>query len=203
MRVLLILLASLASVTAQAGALDDYQRFVREVTSGSARFEQTVIDRNGQTRQVSTGSLSFARPGKFRWEYRAPYEQVLVGDGKRVWVYDPDLEQVTVRSLGQALNGSPAALLAGQDSERYFSFSEDAPRDGLDWLRATPRNSESGFAQVAMGFRAGKLERLDLQDSFGQTTRLRFLGFKPNPALPATEFRFVAPKGVDVIDEGA
>lgn len=178
------------------------QNFIAGTRSLSAQFTQVVIDRTGRQLQESQGSLHLSRPGKFRWVYFKPYSQIVVGDGSRLWIYDQDLEQVTVRKLDQALGESPAALLAGSNEvERLFSFRDAGEADGLSWLEATPRSKEGSFEAVRLGFRGNDIVAMEVRDGFGQVTRLRFSGIRRNPPLPADLFRFTPPKGVDVIGD--
>ncbi|MDW8322809.1 MAG: outer membrane lipoprotein chaperone LolA [Burkholderiales bacterium] len=178
------------------------QEFISGTRTLSAQFTQVVYDRNGRKLQESQGSLLLARPGRFRWVYERPYSQVVVGDGSRVWFYDQDLEQVTVRKLDQALGESPAALLAGSNEiERLFRFSDKGTAEGLSWLEATPRSKEGSFESVRLGFRGNDILAMEVRDNFGQVTRLRFSNIKRNPAIAAELFRFTPPKGVDVIGD--
>jgi chaperone LolA len=143
------------------------------------------------------------RPGKFRWEYRKPYEQLIVGDGQKFWMYDIDLEQVTVKKLDAALGSSPAALLSGSNEiERGFVLKNIEARDGLEWLQAVPRSAESSFEKILMAFNAkSELVVMELHDAFGHHTVLRFTELKRNPSLSSERFRFVPPKGADVLGE--
>lgn len=178
------------------------QTYLSGTRTLSAQFTQVVTDRTGRKIQESQGSLYLSRPGKFRWVYFKPYGQTVVGDGSRLWIYDQDLEQVTVRKLDQALGESPAALLAGSNEvERLFSFRDAGEADGLSWLEATPRTKEGSFEAVRMGFRGNDIVALEVRDNFGQVTRLRFSGIRRNPTLSADLFRFTPPKGVDVIGD--
>jgi len=185
---------------AQAEALSRFRAFVESTQSVRADFEQKVHDRNGKLVQSATGYFTLLRPSRFRGSYAKPYAQLIVGDGERVWTYDEDLNQVTVRRMSRALGNTPAALLAGNaDLERSFVFAEAPLRDGLEWLEATPRDRESGFELIRMGFSATGLEAMELMDHFGQTTRLRFLSLQRNPKVESSSFRFVPPKGADVL----
>ncbi|HET9350231.1 MAG TPA: outer membrane lipoprotein carrier protein LolA, partial [Burkholderiales bacterium] len=142
------------------------------------------------------------RPGLFRWVYAKPVDQVIVGDGERVWIHDRDLNQVTVRKLSRALGSTPAALLAGSaDIEKAFELSDAGTKDGLEWLEATPREREAGFERVRMGFDADELRAMELFDHFGQRTVLRFMNLRRNPKIDKSEFRFEPPKGADVLGE--
>ncbi|MBI3068535.1 MAG: outer membrane lipoprotein carrier protein LolA, partial [Betaproteobacteria bacterium] len=144
----------------------------------------------------------FQRPGKFRWEYEKPYEQVIVGDGTRLWIYDKDLNQVTVRKLEQAIGGSPAALLAGSSEiEKNYTLTSIGIQEGLDRVEAAPRTQDTAFEKVRLGFGAAGLEAMELRDQFGQITVIRFSGLERNPRLSPELFRFVPPKGADVISE--
>ena len=201
MRFILLLLLA-ASFSVQAAAIDRFKAFVKGTQSARGDFEQRVADRNGKPVQESKGSFVFQRPGLFRWVYAKPVDQVIVGDGQRVWIHDRDLNQVTVRKLSNALGSTPAALLAGSaDIEKAFELSDAGTRDGLEWLEATPREREAGFERVRMGFDAEGLRAMELVDHFGQTTRLRFLNLKRNPKVDKSEFRFEPPKGTDVLGE--
>lgn len=192
----------------QAALADPNQRlreFARQTQTLSGQFSQVVIDRNGRRTQESSGEFQLSRPGKFRWLYNRPYEQLIVGDGQRVWIYDRDLEQVSVRRVDRAIGESPAALLAGSNEiERHFNVREAGSRDGLDWLEATPKSREGGFERVRLGFRNQSLQAMELLDSFGQTTVVRFTNLRANLRLGAELFRFQPPPGVDVIgDDGS
>jgi outer membrane lipoprotein carrier protein len=197
-----LFLVLLFSVTAQAAAIDRFKAFVRATQSARAEFEQKVHDRSGKLTQESKGSFVFQRPGLFRWVYAKPVDQVIVGDGERVWIHDRDLNQVTVRKLSAALGSTPAALLAGSaDIEKAFEISDAGSRDGLEWLEAKPREREAGFERVRMGFDADGLRAMELLDHFGQTTQLRFSNLVRNPKVDRSEFRFEPPKGADVLGE--
>jgi len=196
-----VYLASAASV-AHATSVDSLRAFVRESQTARAHFTQSVLDRNGRSVSQASGVMSFSRPGKFRWTYDKPYEQLIVGDGVKLWIFDKDLNQVTVRKLDEALGSSPAALLAGNNEiEKFFALSEAGSRDGLNWLEASPKSKDTMFAAVRMGFAGNTLKQMELKDSFGQTTVIRFDKLERNPRLPADQFKFAPPKGADVIGE--
>lgn len=196
-----VYLASAASV-AHATSVDSLRAFVRESQTARAHFTQSVIDRNGRSVSQASGVMAFSRPGKFRWTYDKPYEQLIVGDGVKLWIFDKDLNQVTVRKLDEALGSSPAALLAGNNEiEKFFALSEAGSRDGLNWLEASPKSKDTLFAAVRMGFAGNTLKQMELKDSFGQTTVIRFDKLERNPKLPADQFKFAPPKGADVIGE--
>lgn len=185
---------------ARADGLDALQQFMTSTQTAKGNFEQRIVNSNGKTVQQSRGTLAFSRPGKFRWTYVKPYAQLIVGDGTRVWVYDEELEQVTVRRLDQALGSTPAALLAGNnDVMRAFALKDEGARDGLQWIEATPRDKDGSFEKIRMGFSAAGLQQMELNDSFGQTTYLRFIDLQRNPKLDASLFKFTPPKDADVI----
>ena len=201
MRVLVLLLAAFASA-AHADAIGRFKSFLTTTQSGRADFEQQVYGREGKVTQASKGSFVFQRPGKFRWVYDKPVDQVIVGDGERVWIYDRGLAQVTVRKLARALGSTPAALLAGSTNvDAAFELAEAGAKDGIEWLDAKPKDREAGFEKIRMGFNASGLQAMELTDNFGQTTRLRFLNLQRNPKIDAAEFRFEPPKGADVLGE--
>jgi outer membrane lipoprotein carrier protein len=190
----------LALLTLPAQAENRLQTFIAKTQAMSAQFSQVVYDRKGRKTQEATGSFQLQRPGKFRWTYQKPYEQLIVGDGKRVWIYDKDLAQVTARPFDRAIGESPAALLAGNNEiEKFFNVKETGRTDDLDWVEATPKSQEGSFERVRIGFKGDELQVMELKDRFGQTTLLRFSKLQRNPALPAELFRFTPPKGVDVL----
>ncbi|MDD2702307.1 MAG: outer membrane lipoprotein chaperone LolA [Sideroxydans sp.] len=197
------ILLCLAAFNAHAGAVDQLKAFISGTRSAQAEFTQTVLDSKGRKMQTSSGTMQFVRPGKFRWEYRKPYEQLIVGDGEKFWLYDADLEQVTVRKLDAALGSSPAALLSGNNEiERGFILEEAGEQYGLHWLTAKPRSKESSFSGIRMGFNAqSELAAMELNDAFGNTTILRFAHLQRNPQLAPALFHFVPPKGADVLGE--
>jgi outer membrane lipoprotein carrier protein len=187
---------------ARAGGVDRLDQFMKQTQSARGEFEQRIVNRDRKVTQQSSGSLAFQRPGKFRWSYAKPYEQLIVGDGSRIWIYDKDLNQVTVRKLDQALGATPAALLAGSnDALAGFTLKDDGTRDGLEWVEATPRDRDTTFERIRMGFGGQGLERMELTDSFGQTTLLRFVGLQSNPKVDPSQFTFNPPQGADVIGD--
>jgi outer membrane lipoprotein carrier protein len=198
--VLLALL--LAPALALAAGVERFQAYLRDTQTARADFEQRVYDRDKKLVQQSKGSFAFLRPGRFRWTYAQPYPQLIVGDGKRVWIYDEDLNQVTVRAMARALGSTPAALLAGAaDVERAFELADAGQRDGLEWVQAKPREREAGFELIRLGMGAAGVQAMELVDQFGQTTVLRFSNIARNPTLDPSAFRFTPPKGADVLGE--
>jgi len=185
-----------------AGAIEQLHGFIKSTRSARASFSQSVVDIDGVKLQESSGVVEFSRPGKFRWHYRQPFDQLVVGDGTTLWVYDKDLSQVTTRRLGGALGSSPAALLAGSDDvEQYFSLEAFDRKGKFEWLEAKPYEEDSLFDRVRMGFDANTLYVMELHDHFGQKTVIRFSGFKRNPGFAADTFQFKPPPGVDVVSE--
>ena len=197
------LLFAAAPLFAQAaGAVDRLHQFLASTKTLKADFAQLVVTRGGRKPQESSGVVTISRPGKLRWDIRKPYPQLVVSDGEKVWIHDSELQQVTVRQVGKAIGGSPAALLSGSnDLERNFTLSEAGEREGLLWVEAVPKSGDSGFERVRIGFAGSDLRAMELQDSFGQTTLIRFSALERNPQLPAASFRFVPPAGVDIVGE--
>ena len=202
MKKLLLLIALAVPLSAYAGGVDRLKAFIAGAKTAEADFTQTVSGKSGNVTQQASGKMAFARPGKFRWDYAAPYEQVIVGDGVKLWLYDADLNQVTTRKLGDALSGTPAALLAGDNAiEKLFTLKDAGTTDGLEWLVAIPKNKDTTFEQIRMGFKGDVLAQMQLSDNFGQRTTLKFSRFERNPTLSPTRFKFTPPKGADVISD--
>ncbi|NUZ05474.1 outer membrane lipoprotein chaperone LolA [Piscinibacter koreensis] len=195
-------LASAALVApAHADPAATLREFVRDVKSGTATFTQTVTSPDGARRKTSTGSFEFARPNRFRFAYQKPFEQVIVADGQKVWIHDADLNQVSTRKLGAALGATPAALLAGGSLDGDFEISNAPPADGLEWAEAKPKAKDDAFQFFRVGFRGKDLAALEIVDSFGQRSLLRFGNFVANAPVPAERFRFTVPAGADVIEQ--
>jgi outer membrane lipoprotein carrier protein len=199
------------SGAAHADGLDALNQFIKQTRSGRAQFTQVVTSpaKAGQVARskTSSGSFEFQRPGKFRFDYRKPFVQTLVADGQTLWMHDVDLNQVTARNQAQVLGSTPVALLtAANDLESLksdFQFKADADREGLQWVRATPKKTDGQIQSVLVGLRLAdkgvELAVLDVQDALGQRSVLNFTAFELNPALPASAFAFKAPAGADVI----
>ncbi len=187
-----------------ATATERLNDFFKNVQSLRADFQQIVTDPRGKTIQDAHGTFLMQRPNKFRWNYQKPYEQTIVADGAKLWVYDKDLEQVTVKKLDEALGNTPALLLSGaKPLTDNFHFAELADRtDGLQWTTLTPKSEEANFKQVRLAFGKQSLEVMELVDSFEQTTQLRFSSVQSNVKFTANEFQFTPPKGVDVVGDG-
>jgi chaperone LolA len=202
MRFIFVFLALALTGAAHAGGVERLKAFIAGAKTAEADFSQTVADKNGRITQQASGKMAFARPGKFRWDYRAPYEQVIVGDGVKLWLYDTDLDQVTVKPLGDVIAGTPAALLAGDNAiEKYFSLKNAGEADGLEWLEATPKNRDTTFERIRMGFKGDMLVQMELFDFFGQRTTLKLSRMVRNPTIAPSRFTFTPPKGADVIGE--
>lgn len=197
---LLLALLVAAGQAFGATAQEQLAAFVSGVKSATGNFMQVTVGPQGQTRPAQSGRFSFERPGRFVWDVIQPYAQRIVSDGKEVFQFDPDLNQVTVRKVDQAIGASPASILFGNGAlDQAFEVSALPDRDDLVWLRAKPRGGEAGFTYVDLGFRDGLPARIVLADAFGQTTKVELSGLQRNPALPAETFRFVAPSGADVV----
>ncbi|MDM0090251.1 MULTISPECIES: outer membrane lipoprotein chaperone LolA [unclassified Variovorax] len=196
-----------ATLSVWAGGMESLEAFVKNVKSGRAEFTQTVTapTREGEPARakVSTGTFAFQRPGQFKFDYQKPFAQTIVADGKNLWLYDVDLNQVTQRAQAQALGSTPAALIAAAPDLRALQADftlESAPeRDGLQWVKATPKAKDGQLQGIQVGFQGEALAVLEIQDSFGQRSVLKFGKVEVNPALPAGTFVFKAPAGADVL----
>ena len=202
------LMLSVLPISAHAAAIEKLKAFIAATHSAQANFTQEVLDQNGKLIQKASGLMQFQRPGKFRWAYQKPYEQLIVGDGIKFWLYDVDLNQVTVKKLDAALGNSPAALLSGSNEiERGFTLTENGSRNDLEWLQATPKSQggkeqDSSFNKILMAFNThSELVVMELNDMFGHKTVLRFSEMQRNPKLSDQQFRFTPPKGADVLSE--
>jgi len=174
--------------------------FVADVVTFQGNFEQALLDADGQVIDKTTGTLEIQRPGQFRWSYIEPYEQWLVADGLNVWSYDVDLAQVTVKPQASALANTPALLLGGSaNALEQFTYEESYVEANTTWVRLTPRNTESGFERVELGFRDGTLHRMVFFDNLEQTTLVALSEVSVNLPIDADRFNFVVPEGVDVV----
>ena len=202
-KLLLLTLALLFYATgSRADGIAALHAFIAGTHTAQADFSQTVLGKEGKIKQQSAGTMIFSRPGKFRWTYETPFKQLIVGDGKKIYLYDTDLEQVTVKHYDTTLGSSPAALLAGDNAiEKYYVLSDTGNKDGLDWLTAVPKDRDSSFKQIQMGFDRNMLTEMKILDNFGLTTVLRLSRLQRNPKLPPDTFKFVPPAGVDVLSD--
>lgn len=198
----LLLLMLLAPGAVSASTIEELKAFLQQTTTARARFAQMILDKNLKMLQQATGTMQFSRPGRFRWEYDKPFEQVIVGDGSKLWIYDKDLNQVTVRRLDRALGSSPAALLAGSNEiEKNYTLANLGNQEGLDWLEAVPKTQDTAFEKIRLGFSKSGLVAMELRDQFGQITVIKFSAIERNGRLSPESFRFTPPKGADVISE--
>jgi len=199
------LLACAALATASAGAFadaaDSLRAFVRDVKSGRSAFSQTVTSPDGAKQKLSSGSFSFARPNRFRFDYAKPYAQTIVSDGQKVWFHDPDLNQVTVRKMGDALGSTPVALLTGSSIEKGFELKNQPDQGGLEWVQATPHDTSGTIQWLKAGFKGRALVAVEIADSFGQRSMLKFDRLETDAALPPDIFRFSVPAGADVSEQ--
>jgi len=198
------LAVAMFATSAFAGARDDLNAFTKGLKGLDGQFAQQVFDAKGKLKESSSGKVALSAPRLFRWEYVKPYEQLIVADGKDVWVYDPDLRQVTRRAQGPQEQDSPlAALIDPARLDRDYKVTEDGTRDGLDWLVLAPKKPQEGsFQSARLGFGADGLRSMLVTDALGQKTRIDFSGWKRNPAFDKATFRYTPPKGVDVVGEG-
>lgn len=182
-------------------AVEWLRSFVRDVQAGQAAFTQTVTAAEGGRQKQSSGRFEFQRPDRFRFEYQRPFEQLIVSDGQKVWIYDPDLQQASARAPDKALGSTPAALLAGQTLEKEFTLREDGERDGLSWALASPKAADGPFRSLRVGFDKGALAAVEITDALGQRSLLRFSNFSAVPSIPVQRFRFTPPAGVNVLEQ--
>lgn len=186
-------------------AIDRLSSFLDSTQSLRADFHQVVIGKAARKPQESSGTMLIQRPGKFRWEVRKPYPQLIVGDSRNIWLYDPELKQVTVKKSNPTLGDTPAALLAGEGGidtvKRSFELEEDGKKEGLVWLKAIPKSTDTGFESVRIGFDGKDPAAMELTDAFSQVTYLRFTGLERNVRLSEDRFQFTPPPGVDVVGE--
>jgi outer membrane lipoprotein carrier protein len=200
----LFLLSLLISTSALAadGARARMDAFAKDLNSVSADFEQHVLDPNGGAGKSSNGTLALKAPRQFRWETKTPYQQLIVADGETVWIYDPDLEQVTVRAQGTEEAHSPLTVLTDLSQlDRDFTASEQGGHDGLTWLRLKSKDKEPQFEFADLGFDAAGLARMVFKDALGNSTEIHFSNWRRNPKLAADAFRFTPPQGVDIVGD--
>ena len=202
LKVIVIALVFITPFVAQADGISSLKNFYENTHAFRANFYQLVTDKHGRKVQEVYGQMQLKRPDKFRWDYSKPYEQQIISDGKKVWLYDAELAQVTVNPLSKALGSSPAALLAGDEAlEKDFTLVNAPALNHLEWVSAVPKEKDSGFDKILLGFSENKLQEMQLLDSFGHHTKIVFSKLESDPQIDAKTFTFKAPKGVDVIGE--
>lgn len=207
MKHIALILIAVCAISARAGGLESLETFVKTVKSGKAEFSQVVTSpaKEGQVARskVSSGSFEFARPSRFKFVYKKPFEQTIVADGQTLWLFDVDLNQVTARKQSSALGSTPAALIAAAPDlkalQADFALTDAPDKDGLQWVQGTPKAKDSQLQQVRVGFKQDQLAVLEILDSFGQRSVLSFVGFQPNAVLDAGAFQFKPPAGADVV----
>ena len=199
-RTLLFAALCTAAGIAQAGAVEALQQFNADTDGVSGSFIQTVQSK--KKTQTSSGSFQILRPGLFRWNYTKPYKQLIVGDGSHIWLYDMDLKQITKSGQDQAIGDSPAAILSNKTAlDSSYSLKEDGTAEGIEYVLATPKKDNAGYRFIRIGFKNGELAAMELKDSFGNQTRIRFSGLNTQPKLSRGSFVFTPPKGVDVLEQ--
>ena len=205
MRLTILMVGVLMTWTVPAAAADavaSLRVLVEQTRSLKAAFEQSVEDSQSKRILRSSGRLEMLRPGRFRWDYQKPYPQQIVADGERIWIYDTELEQVTVKPLSAALGSAPSLLLSGGiELEASFTYQPMGMRDGAEWVELIPKEPDSNFEKVRIGFAKRKLSTMELVDSFGQLTRFLFTEVEVDPPIDAARFQFVPPAGVDVVGQ--
>ena len=199
---LLFVLFLILSLSANATGLERIKEYFQNIQSASADFHQVVTDKQGHKTQDVTGVMQLQKPNKFRWDYNKPFVQQIIGDGEKIWLFDPELNQVTVRSFTKAAGSSPAALLAGgKEMERSFVIKDASRKGTLEWVLAVPKIGETGFERLFLGFKGDALMEMELHDSFGNRTAIQFINVVRNPKLSADQFKFTPPRDADVLGE--
>jgi len=191
----------LAATVARADAVDQLREFVRDVKSGKSAFTQVVTSPDGKKKKTSSGEFEFQRPNRFRFAYLQPFDQAIVADGSKVWIYDKDLNQASSRKMSAAVGATPAAILAGGDLEKDFTLKAEADRNGLSWVLASPKVADGQFKSIRIGFKGRQLAAVEIVDSFGQRSDLAFADLQTNVSLDPARFRFVPPAGADILEQ--
>jgi outer membrane lipoprotein carrier protein len=199
----LIAVAALSCSTySLADAITQLKEFSAQAKTAKGEFVQKMQKNSAGAMEVSSGSFAFSRPGKFRWEVRKPFEQLMVADGEKLFFFDKDLNQVTVKGLQDAVGASPAMLLfGGTDLEKAFTLTALPNKDSVEWLEALPKSKEAGFDRIILGFSGGVPAQMEVRDAFNRVTSFTFQGVERNAKIDAEQFRFTAPKGADVIKQ--
>ncbi len=199
---LIVFISSMSAAAIASPGLDSLKFFFEQVKTFEAAFGQVVLDESLESIDDGKGKVWIKRPGLFRWDYEPPEAQEIVGDGERIWIYDIELEQVTVRDQNETLGNTPAILLAGGgDLERDYTIVDIGTQGRFDWVNLIPKDGESGFTEVRIGFEDNRLRLMELVDNLGQRTRMSFIDLKENKPIPDSAFTFAPPQGVDIIDE--
>lgn len=200
---ILLIIISIPLMAHADGVLQLY-KFLYGMPTIRADFHQTVFDNQGAKTQDVTGVMQMQRPSKFRWDYNKPFEQTIVGDGNKVWLYDPAFNQVTAHAIDKAIGATPAALLAGNKNiNDIFDFKDTGKKEGLEWIEAKPKDKKSSFVLVNLGFKENMLHEMKLHDSYGNTTVIELTHLEHNLKIDQIIFRFTPPSGVDVLDVGS
>jgi len=200
--ILMFLMLSVSIVANAATGKQRLQDFFSDVSAVRADFKQQVLGKDKQNLQETSGQMLLLRPGRFRWDYKKPYEQQIISNGKKVWLYDVDLEQVTVKTVDGVLGSTPALLLSSDTPiEENFTVNELGTEQDLQWVELLPLEKESGFERLVLAFDDTNLVSMELHDAFGQLTRLLFSNIERNPVIDPVKFDFIPPKDVDVIGE--
>lgn len=199
----LLLVAPLLAIAQDAG-YKKVEQFLNGLQGLQAQFQQTLTDSKGVVTSESAGTLAIRRPNRFRWDYREPNPQLIVSDGARIWLYDKDLEQVTVRRVDESLSATPAMLLSGEGAlEDNFKVTQSQREGAVQWVNLEPKRNDTDFKWVRLGFAGDALKFMQLADKLGQTTTLEFSGFERNPPLDPSKFVFEVPPGADVIGDAS
>jgi len=193
-----------AAAQSPQGGQQRVEAFLQGLDGLQAQFKQILTDRNGQTVDEASGTLAISRPDRFRWDYRQPYQQIIVADGTRIWIYDSDLEQVTVRKLDETLSATPAMLLSGRSNlSDNFNVTQLSREGSVEWVKMEPKRDDTDFRWVRLGFEGPLLKYMQLADKLGQTTSLEFSKLERNPPLDPSRFTFTVPPGADVIGDAS
>lgn len=202
-RIVILFFIFFNAAYADTAASDALSQLLKNIQTMQASFNQSIVDKKAKQIQHSSGLMSIQRPGKFRWEVKKPVAQIIVTNGSKVWIYDPDLEQVTIRALSKEVGQSPAMLLSNTNIalEKDYVVAKEADASSLNWFSLTPKNKNSVFAMIRLGFNSGQIREMVLQDQLGHTTSIEFFNIKLNPSLASSLFAFQIPRHVDVIDE--
>jgi outer membrane lipoprotein carrier protein len=202
LKYLLLLLATFATLSIAGNSEVSLQKHLHNYKQISGQFTQVINSTQSDQSQSSSGEFWIKKPGQFRWYYISPYIQKIISNGEKIWIYDEDLYQVTVKSSTNAIESSPLSIiLGGSDMERHFIVSEIGEKDSLEWLSLSPKSESSGFDFIDIGFKSGKLNRMVMMDNFGQITELLFTNVTLNEPIDDELFEFQVPEGVDVFEE--